>query len=321
MKQVKQQSHVIRQTVQIALLAGAAWTIFLLVSLTTNLRQLELTAIEQAKIEAETLVDMDICFRNWIIGYTGVYALAPETDSADDNTRDRKKDLKTSTGRKLRFFSHAYAMRQLSEAREAKGLPRVHITANVTKNPANSPDDWEREALSGFFIGKREFMFRHDGNNVRYIRAFRKEPACFTCHNVDDGFGGLRGGISATVPLDNYRKAGSKLRASFIAGHSLAWLAGIFAIVFAYRRLTRAQLQLELRLIELKGSMAQVKYLSGLIPICSSCKKLRSDTGTWDSVEKYVVEHSDAKFTRSICPDCGIRIYGKSFNKDHHVKK
>jgi CheY-like chemotaxis protein len=55
---------------------------------------------------------------------------------------------------------------------------------------------------------------------------------------------------------------------------------------------------------ELQEALARVKTLSGLLPICSSCKKIRDDKGYWERVEFYITRHSDATFTHGYCPDC-----------------
>ena len=55
---------------------------------------------------------------------------------------------------------------------------------------------------------------------------------------------------------------------------------------------------------ELQEALAKVKTLSGLLPICSNCKKIRDDRGYWQQVERYVQDHSQAEFTHSLCPDC-----------------
>ena len=62
-------------------------------------------------------------------------------------------------------------------------------------------------------------------------------------------------------------------------------------------------------IIDLQSALAQVKTLSGLIPICSSCKKIRDDRGFWQQVEVYVRDHSEAEFSHSICPDCLRELY------------
>jgi len=50
--------------------------------------------------------------------------------------------------------------------------------------------------------------------------------------------------------------------------------------------------------------LSQVKTLSGLIPICASCKKIRDDKGDWQRIEEYIEERTNAEFTHGLCPDC-----------------
>lgn len=59
----------------------------------------------------------------------------------------------------------------------------------------------------------------------------------------------------------------------------------------------------------LQEALAKVKQLSGFIPICAACKKIRDDRGFWQQIEKYIRDHSEAEFTHSICPDCAKRLY------------
>ena len=71
------------------------------------------------------------------------------------------------------------------------------------------------------------------------------------------------------------------------------------------------------RLIEeLKGALAEVKTLSGFLPICSKCKKIRDDKGYWQGVEKYIQERSDAQFSHSLCPDCAKQLYPDIFEDE-----
>lgn len=62
-------------------------------------------------------------------------------------------------------------------------------------------------------------------------------------------------------------------------------------------------------IVELQDALAQVKKLSGFIPICASCKKIRDDKGYWNQVEQYISDHSEALFSHSICPDCMRSLY------------
>ena len=60
---------------------------------------------------------------------------------------------------------------------------------------------------------------------------------------------------------------------------------------------------------ELQTALSEVKKLSGFLPICSSCKKIRDDKGYWSEVERYIGEHSEAQFSHGICPDCMRKLY------------
>lgn len=66
----------------------------------------------------------------------------------------------------------------------------------------------------------------------------------------------------------------------------------------------------ETLIAKLKVALQEVKTLSGLLPICSSCKRIRNDDdNTWQQIEAYIASHSDADFTHGICPDCAHRLY------------
>ncbi len=75
----------------------------------------------------------------------------------------------------------------------------------------------------------------------------------------------------------------------------------------------KAERELEKLVVELQQALTKVKTLSGLLPICASCKKIRDDQGYWTQVEVYVRDHSQAEFTHSICPDCAKRLYPDIF--------
>ncbi|MCC6142333.1 MAG: hypothetical protein IT368_00865 [Candidatus Hydrogenedentes bacterium] len=73
------------------------------------------------------------------------------------------------------------------------------------------------------------------------------------------------------------------------------------------RRLLKEQVRE--RTQELEKALSEVKTLSGLLPICASCKKIRDDTGYWNNVEHYVARHTHANFTHGICPECVEKLY------------
>ncbi len=70
------------------------------------------------------------------------------------------------------------------------------------------------------------------------------------------------------------------------------------------------------RTIELQKALDNVKTLRGLLPICSSCKKIRNDDGYWSQIEVYVRDHSDAEFSHGICPECATKLYPDYFPEE-----
>ncbi|MFH1674987.1 MAG: PAS domain-containing protein [Pseudomonadota bacterium] len=60
---------------------------------------------------------------------------------------------------------------------------------------------------------------------------------------------------------------------------------------------------------KLQDALGEVKTLSGLLPICASCKKIRDDKGYWNQIESYIRDHSEAEFSHSLCPECLKKLY------------
>jgi CheY-like chemotaxis protein len=81
------------------------------------------------------------------------------------------------------------------------------------------------------------------------------------------------------------------------------------------QQLQEKNTQLHTKNLELAAALAQVKKLSGLLPICASCKKIRNDLGYWQNVETYIHEHSEADFSHGICPDCMQKLYPDMYEK------
>ena len=71
----------------------------------------------------------------------------------------------------------------------------------------------------------------------------------------------------------------------------------------------RADQEREKLIADLQEALTRIKTLSGLLPICASCKKIRDDKGYWNQIETYIGQHSDANFSHSICPSCVKALY------------
>lgn len=69
-------------------------------------------------------------------------------------------------------------------------------------------------------------------------------------------------------------------------------------------RIVSLQRRLRERVTELQDALSKVKQLSGMLPICSYCKRVRSDENYWEQVDSYVAQHSEAQFSHGICPHC-----------------
>lgn len=90
---------------------------------------------------------------------------------------------------------------------------------------------------------------------------------------------------------------------------------GISAISRDITRRKKAEEEKERFVSELRQALSEVKQLSGLLPICANCKKIRDDKGYWQKLENYISEHSMAEFSHGICPECINKLYPEYADK------
>ena len=81
-------------------------------------------------------------------------------------------------------------------------------------------------------------------------------------------------------------------------------------LVMQNEQLKKEAEEKEALILELQAMIDNVKVLSGLLPICASCKKIRSDQGYWENLEIYIETHTEAVFSHGICPGCAEKLYG-----------
>jgi HAMP domain-containing protein len=113
-------------------------------------------------------------------------------------------------------------------------------------------------------------------------------------------------------PLEQLADAGARFARgeipsplAFREGDELATVARTFNDMVTARARALAQAE-EL----LTASVAEVKVLRGILPICASCKRIKNETGGWEAVESFVRERTDAEFSHGLCPDCAVRDWG-----------
>jgi len=126
--------------------------------------------------------------------------------------------------------------------------------------------------------------------------------------------------VGRLVALDDITGKIALLKNLLLMIMSVLLIASLAVLAFFYRyagrienRLTGYQDHLEGLVAErtkkLQQALEEVKALSGLLPICSFCKKIRDDQGYWNQLESYISKHSEAKFSHSICDDCMKKHY------------
>ena len=88
---------------------------------------------------------------------------------------------------------------------------------------------------------------------------------------------------------------------------SFAFFNGVIGLY--YGSIKQANLAREALIVSLQEALAEVKKLSGMLPICSSCKNIRNDEGYWQQIEEYIMDNSEADFTHGICNECVKKLY------------
>ena len=91
-------------------------------------------------------------------------------------------------------------------------------------------------------------------------------------------------------------------------------IIGASSIIYNITERKRLELERKRMIEQLNDTLSRVKTLSGLLPICASCKKVRDDHGYWQKLETFIHEHSEAEFSHSICPDCMQTLYPQYVN-------
>jgi len=84
---------------------------------------------------------------------------------------------------------------------------------------------------------------------------------------------------------------------------------GMIGVILDITELRLTEAEREKLIVELQDAIDKVKVLSGFLPICGTCKKIRNDSGYWQQIEGYIREHSQAVFSHSICPDCAKKLF------------
>jgi two-component system cell cycle response regulator len=86
-------------------------------------------------------------------------------------------------------------------------------------------------------------------------------------------------------------------------------------LISVFLQLEQKNIELEKVNQDLQHALAEVKTLSGLLPICAHCKKIRDDKGYWNQIETYMAKRIDVEFTHGICPSCANKFFPEALQK------
>ncbi|OGR22656.1 MAG: hypothetical protein A2277_12630 [Desulfobacterales bacterium RIFOXYA12_FULL_46_15] len=298
------------------LFIGIFWTIFIVFLLSWAIRSGDNMIHTRTLTQARAFLKQIILTRYWSAIHGGVYVPVTKETQPNPYLEVPHRDVHTEDGQLLTLVNPAYMTRQIAEIADSKGSIHFHITSLNPIRPGNNPEDWEAFALRKFLSNESDEYYEwwqpdeKEEKTFRYMAPLWTEKACLTCHSKQ-GYaeGDLRGGISVTIPANGILSE-KMLNHRLLAGSFfLIWAAGLSGIFFSFR-LSKSEYMKRSHLIEeLETALKDVKTLGGFIPICASCKKIRNDQGYWDRIEQYIGDHSDAKLSHGICPDCMQKLY------------
>jgi PAS domain S-box-containing protein len=162
----------------------------------------------------------------------------------------------------------------------------------------------------------------HDGNL----------PAQLTCHQLSHNRSIPCGGTDHPCPLEEVKRTGKPVMVEHVHHEPDGIIRDVevhcfpifegdgnmvqmieYCVDISERK--RAAEEREKLILDLQHALHEVKTLSGLLPICASCKKIRDDKGYWNNLEMYISEHSSAEFSHGLCPGCAQELYPDYFKK------
>lgn len=112
---------------------------------------------------------------------------------------------------------------------------------------------------------------------------------------------------------DEVSRGNFNLHFDSASNDEIGHLAGAFNKMITARK--QIEDDREKLITELQTALKEIKTLSGLLPICAWCKKIRDDKGYWKMVDIYVAEHLDVEFTHGICPECMNKVSKETFEQ------
>jgi len=228
-------------------LLALIWSVLVGGSLVWNLHLKSWHTLNTATVAARSNINKDMSFRKWATAHGGVY-VHPDAHTPPNPYLDvPERDVLTTKGMALTLMNPAYMLRQMQEDFPGEYGTRSHITSLKPLNPKNAPDAWEKKVLHSFEQGSKEVTEVQQIDGQPYLRImlpFVVEQGCMKCHE-QEGYkvGDIRGGIGSAVSLLPYQARDRVFSTSLMLSHGIAWLIGLAALGFAYRRDSRLSVE------------------------------------------------------------------------------
>lgn len=247
-----------RQLKKTLYLLITGWTFVILLAVVIQIIAEYSSIIDLAHYQAKSSFEKDLVYRSWSAIHGGTYV--PVTEDTQPNpylANIENRDIQTPSGEELTLVNPAYMTRQVHELGKKQYGNIGHITSLNPIRPENLADDWEQMTLRKFEQGLNEFgELTQVGDNdyYRYMSVLKTEESCLKCH-AQQGFilGDIRGGISVSVPMEEFWAIMFKRIMMYSFGYLSMWVVGIAGIVFSTRLLSRRlheRLEAEKKLID-----------------------------------------------------------------------
>ncbi len=224
------------------LLQIMGWTLMLAFMLGITLYVHRQDILKEALLDARNYYRLNYHYRAWNAVIGGLYAPI-ENVQPNPYISIPGRDITTIDHRQLTLVNPAYMSRMVFDLVRADSATPIicRLTSLKPLNPLNTPDAWEREALTAFEqtgIAERFQVISLNGAPYqRLISRFVTERSCLKCHEKQ-GYktGDIRGGISIAVPLTPYFIAEAKTRQTITGGYLLLWVSGSAGLALVSRK-------------------------------------------------------------------------------------
>jgi len=165
-----------------------------------------------------------------------------------------------------------------------------HISQAVQNVTGYPPDSWYQNPFLLLEIILPAWRAKFEREFRKFLRGCGREDHTFPIRHQQGDIRWIH--LRTTLLRDEQKKA-----------------LAIEGIALDITKKKQGEMERDQLIRELKKALATAKTLSGLLPICSFCKKVRDDGGYWKQIETYLTEHSELFFTHGLCPDCLMHHY------------